>query len=62
MVIELLYGLSCIDREVCTQAKARSSEVPLQWCMLAALLYIFDFNVEAHSSSVEWSVVLVISL
>ena len=32
VVIELLYGLLRIDREVFTQAKARSSDAPLQWC------------------------------
>ena len=38
--------------EVFTQAKAkRSSDAPLQWFMLymlAAIPFIFDFNVEAH--------------
>ena len=34
LVIESLYGLSRVDREVFTQAKARSSsDAPLKWCM-----------------------------
>ena len=62
MVIESLYTLlrAHVDREVFTQAKARrSSDAPLQWCMLYAsssTVYVQLQNWKYTSSSAEQSI------